>query len=167
MNLYRFSPIDSKDALLGAIEYVAVQCSALFQSQDMKIRDNLIKSLTVFSHYLDEYEHLKDISSELGTIDREHNGPFYKLSDPISIEMAKPDTGMSLASSVEYFRIRKPDPYRGQVGCCDFEVTSSEKKSMFDINSDNDRSPRLITRPDIRMLEFFDPDLDVLGYIVK
>lgn len=152
--LYWFSPIKSKDKLYEAVDYVAVKTTKLCEKI---VKDKYpISTLTIFSHYPDEFEQLKKILFELGELDHENNGPFVKLYKPIQLSNNK----------LELLRVRQPDPYRMQVGCNDFEVPDYKefKKQFLDENPDN---LRLIVRPKYEMIEFFDPDYDVLAYVLS
>jgi len=86
----------------------------------------------------------------------ENNGPRIVLNNPIIIGKNK----------IEYLRIRKPDTYRMQTGCCDFIVDDYNdfKKTSLHRNKTN---LRLIKRDEYEMIEFFDPDFDVLAYVVS
>jgi len=152
--LYRFSPILTKDQLDKAIEYVANKTTELCK----KITGNEypINGLTIFSHYQDEFDKLKRIAFGLGTLHEEHNGPYVKLFDPISLPH----------NQLELLRIRQPDPYRSQVGCNDFKVPNYEK-FLNQFLKANPNNLRLIKRPEYDMIEFFDPDYDVLAYVVS
>lgn len=149
MKLYRFSPIKSEKELLVAIEYVFDAAGAL--SQEAIGRRLPVSYLTVFAHYNDEYDALVEVLSGLGKLAEANNGVKVELHDPIK--------------DVSSLRVRKPDPYRMQVGCCDFAVEDYDAfKQEFLPQS---KSLRLITRPDYEMIEFFHPDFDVLGYVVS
>lgn len=57
--IYRFSPIMSQEELLSAIKYLAQNVTILCKKI---IKNELpIKSLTIFSHYPDEFERLKEL----------------------------------------------------------------------------------------------------------
>lgn len=152
--LYRFSPIADKKGLLEAIDWIVVRTIKLGELATNKPYN--ISSLTIFSHYTEEFEQLKNILLEMGTEVAENNGPFVRLTEPHKIEHNNIDT----------IRIRKPDPYRMQVGCVDFRVENYEEfKSEYLI--DGVENLRLIQRADYEMIEFFDPDFDVLAYVVS
>ncbi len=84
--------------------------------------------------------------------------------------MAPSSSCISLLSyqknELSLLRIRKPDPYRMQVGCNDFKVPDYHdfKRKYLDKNQSN---LRLIERPEYEMVEFYDPDYDVLAYVVS
>lgn len=152
--VYRFSPISSKEKLLEAVQYVASSATKL--GQQVVGEEYPINSLTIFSHYQDEFAKLKEILLEMGKLDHENNGPFVQLNNPITL----PNNDLQL------LRVRQPDPYRLQVGCCDFQVPNYEEfKSVF-LNK-NPNNLRLITRPEYEMIEFFDPNFDILAYVVS
>ena len=154
LKLYRFSPITTKEELLQAIGYVATKTTKLCN----KVIDEEfpIEPLTIFSHYPTEFENLKKILFELGSQTIEVNGPYVKLHSPIQLPHNK----------LENLRIRQPDPYRIQVGCNDFVVPDYEAfKRKYLTNKPNNL--RLIQRPEYDMIEFFDPDFDVLAYVVS
>jgi hypothetical protein len=151
--LYRFSPITSELKLYEAIAYIAHQTTQM--CYQLVHHHYPISSLTVFSHYQDEYEILKRILLSLGKIETENNGPFVKLRQPIDLPNNK----------LQILRVRQPDPYRMQVGCNDFEVPNySDFKKNFLNKTDN---IRFIERPEYEMIEFFHPDYDVLAYVLN
>jgi hypothetical protein len=154
MRLYRFSPIQNKEQLLKAVEYVAKQNTKL--SKKVLGKPLSIKSLTIFAHYQQEYEQLVNILLEMGTKLKEHNGLYVSLNEPIKVGK----------NSIIRIRARQPDPYRMQVGCSDFEVENylSFKETYLVKHAQN---LRLIPRADGEMIEFFDSDIDTLGYVVS
>jgi len=171
VKLYRFSPIDTQEALLEAVEYVAKQATKLYFRTVGEAEPELINSLTIFSHYDDEYKSLSQMISKLGDPHNQNNGPRVKLHNPIKIMNATFEQNgkqTSVDTTIQYLRIRQPDPYRMQVGCCDLEADFNNPDFVNVITEpDDQKSPRLIKRPDYTMLEFFDPDIDVLAYIVR
>lgn len=153
MEIYRFSPINTKEELIEAVNYVASQTSAL--AQKAVGRSFPVKSLTVFAHYPEEYENLIKILLGLGKLHDENNGPRVKLFEPIRAG----------ENQIIYLRIRKPDPERPQVGCNDFETDYEVfKKQYLAAHSNNFR---LIKRQNYEMIEFFSPNFDVLAYVIS
>ena len=152
--LFRFSPIKTKENLFDAINYVSKEMGNLCKK--ITGTEYPIACLTIFSHYPGEFENLKEIAFSLGNLDSEANGPYVKLTNPIQLKSNK----------LDLLRIRNPDPYRYQVGCGDFEVPDYKefKKTFLIKKSDN---LRLISRPEYDMIEFFDPDFDVLAYVLS
>lgn len=154
MRLYRFSPIVNEKQLIRAVKYVAIQTTRLSKKAIGKTLP--ISSLTIFAHYPSEYEKLVKLLYKLGKLHDENNGPRVILRKPIDVKN----------HIIKYLRIRKPDPYRMQVGCNDFDV---EDYRAFKNKHLKIRSQKLclIKRPDYEMIEFFDPDFDVLAYVVS
>jgi hypothetical protein len=154
MKLYRFSPIQNEAQLKQAVVYVATETPEL--AKKIIGRRLPISSLTIFSHYPEEFENLQKIILSLGKLYNKNNGPRVTLREPIKVG----------DNMIQYLRVRKPDSYRMQVGCCDFEVedyVDFEKQYL----SKHGQNLRLIDRPDYQMIEFFDPDFDVLAYVVS
>jgi len=154
MNLYRFSPIQNEEQLREAIAYVATQTSALSKKV---IGDSLpVASLTIFAHYSSEYEAVRAMLSSLGQETAASNGIRIQLQKPVVVG----------SNQITHVRIRKPDPYRMQVGCADLIVPdySVFKSEYLQIHVGN---LRLIERSEYEMIEFFHPDFDVLAYVVS
>ncbi len=152
--LYRFSPIKTQEELLESIRYIDSQATEL--SNKIIKKEYPLSSLTVFSHYADEFEQLKEILFEMGEQQAENNGPYVKLTNSLALG----------SGALKFLRIRKPDPYRMQVGCCDFDVPDYAE---FKINYLHTKTYnlRLIERADYEMIEFFDPDFDILAYVIS
>lgn len=153
MQLYRFSPIQTETELKEAIGYLIKQEAELAAKA---VGNSLpITYLTIFSHYADEYDRLVSLVQTWGEVSKANNGVKALLRQPITEQ----------DQNINELRIRKPDPYRMQVGCCDFgiEYYCAFKESHLT----NNPNLRLIERPDYEMIEFFDPDFDVLAYIVS
>ena len=153
MSLYKFSPIMSEATLIEAVHYVIDQEALLSSKAINQVLP--ITYLTIFAHYMDEYDNLVKIIERLGDISDANNGIKSKLHSPI----------MAGNQEIRELRVRKPDPYRMQVGCCDFGI--ADYNAFKDGHLENNKNLRLIERPDYEMIEFFDPDLDVLAYIVN
>ncbi len=152
--LYRFSPITNEEGLLEAIQYVVTKTTELCHK--VIGVEYPISGLTVCAHYPDEFEALKKIQLEIGTVESEHNGLYIRLREPIQLPHNK----------LNLLRVRMPDPYRMQVGCNDFNVGNyMEFKETF--LPTHPQNLRLVVRPEYEMIEFFDPDYDVLAYTVS
>ena len=154
MQLYRFSPIKDEQQLRKTVIYIANETSKLSKKIIGKILP--IKSLTVFSHYPDEFEKLSEITKTIGNFLNENNGPRIILHKPIKVGN----------NTIIHLRIRKPDPYRMQVGCNDFEIIDYNTFKNENL-SKHTNNLRLIKRSNYEMIEFFDPDLDILAYVVS
>lgn len=72
--------------------------------------------ITLFSHSDPELTDLIAASQAIGQQIDEHNGPVFRLNQPITFP-----NGI-----LKYFRIRKPDIKRPQIGCGDFKVADYE-----------------------------------------
>jgi hypothetical protein len=163
MKLYRFSPIDSKEGLLNAIDYVAAECTWLYFNEVSEVPE--IKSLTIFAHFDKEFTYLKSELAKLGETHNEHNGPRIKLSQPIKVASGELNVNgrvKPITQTIEYLRIRQPDPYRMQAGCCDYVEDDYWRFKDLDAGS-----ARCIKRENYEMLEFYSPHRDVLGYVVS
>lgn len=154
MKLYRFSPIKNEDKLIEAVKYVAVQIVKLCKRTIGK--ELPVSYLTIFAHYDDEYRKLIDMLGKLGRLSKANNGIRAVLHKPIKVRH----------NTIAHLRIRKPDPYRMQVGCGDFEVKDYQRFKRIYL-AKHLQNLRLIERPDMKMIEFFDTDFDVLAYIVE
>lgn len=153
MQLYRFSPIKNEKQLHEAVIYVASKTSEL--AREIIGKSLPISSLTVFAHYPDEFEKLSEIVKTIGNFSNENNGPRVALREPIKIGK----------NTITHLRIRKPDPYRMQVGCNDFDTGYESFKRENLLKYPNNL--RLIKRESYEMVEFFHPDFDVLAYVVS
>lgn len=154
MQLYRFSPIKDEKQLREAVIYVADKTSEL--SKKITGKSLPISSLTIFAHYSDEFEKLSEMAKTIGNFLNENNGPRVALREPIKVG----------ESAITHLRIRKPDPYRMQVGCNDFDVPDYEIFKGENL-SKYPNNLRLMKREDYEMIEFFHPDFDILAYIVS
>lgn len=154
MNLFRFSPIESEEKLIEAVTYVATETSQL--CEHIIGHPLPITSLTIFSHYPNEFEKLTEILLSLGNLWNENNGPRVTLHTPIVVS----------GHTITHLRIRKPDTKRPQVGCNDFDVANYETFKSTYLNT-HPENLRCIVRPEYEMIEFFDPNFDILAYIVS
>jgi hypothetical protein len=162
MKLYRFSPIKDKSGLLEAIRHIHLECYKLcHQSFGASLANS--GNMGIFCHYEEEYDRLVKIREELTEPSDNPKQKYYRLHNPIVI----PATGNAPETSYYYLYIRKPDPYRHHVGDVDFflepEKYTELKEAM--LNGAVVRGARVFDRPDLDMIELYDPDSDVLGYI--
>lgn len=155
MKLYRFSPIQSNEDCITALEYIEEKLRELSK---LIIEEELpINTLKIFAHYEDEYKLLKNWVDSVGNSEDEGSSTSYYV---------RPHKAMAINSDpVEYVGIRVPDPYRSQVGCGDYVVSNFEDFKAKYLG----KSPyiREVPHQKYQMLELFHPDIDVLGYIVK
>lgn len=166
--LYRFSPIKNRAELDEAIRYVASTATKMM----FKVAGNIvdIHSLTVFSHYEDEYRSLLAVMSGQSQLQEANNDVRFTLKTPMRIEAMRLEVNGQQHTNIQAItevRIRKPDPYRMQVGCCDIDVSSGQFQFLEDSDGQHGDNSRLIERPDLRMIEYYHPDYDVLVYAVE
>lgn len=159
MKLYRFSPIKSEDEFMQVIQYLHDATHKLCVDaigEHLEVAENV----GVFTHYQDEYEYLLALRDKLVDKTVHFNEKYYLLKNPII---------MSDGTIYKYLYIRKPDPYRAQVGDIDFVMDSSKfEKLKESISAQPDEYPhaRIFPRGDLDMVELHHPDVDVLPYIV-
>ena len=164
MKLYRFSPIKNETQLFKCIEYLHKAnyelCKKTMQSY-LPVRGNI----GVFAHYDEEYNYLLSLSQKLTDHSVSFNNKYFKLIKPIVI----PAEDNIPSATYEFLYIRKPDPYRSQVGDIDYvlnpELYNQLKNSL--IKGESRLGIRLFERPKDDIIELFDPDLDVLSYLAK
>lgn len=163
MKFYRFSPISSKEELFNVIEHVHLSCYQLCKQSFGKYYPNA-GNIGIFCHYDDEYEFLTEVRKELTELTDNFNQKYFRLFDPITIS-AKGDVP---ATTYTYLYIRKPDPYRHHVGDLDFYMDQKEydeTKHALQNGGETKGARVLPNRPDLDMIELYDPDVDVLGYV--
>ena len=162
MKLYRFSPIKSKDELYEAIRHTHLACLELCKyafDEYLPVAGNI----GIFCHYEDEYAFLTQLRKELTEESDNINQKYYRLHEPIIIpaEQDLPET------TYTHLYIRKPDPYRAQVGDVDFVLDSEKYKELKNSLQEGVivRGARIFDRSDLDMVELQDPDIDALAYI--
>ncbi len=160
---YRFSPITTKESLLEAISHIHFSCHQLCKQSFGMYFPNA-GNMGVFCHYDDEYVYLTNMRKELTEESDNLHQKYFRLHEPIIV----PSQGDIPETTYMYLYIRKPDPYRHHVGDVDFYMEQAEylktKQEMID--------GRVITgarilpnRPDLDMIELYDPDVDALAYV--
>ena len=162
MKLYRFSPIKSKEQLIEAVRYTHFACYGLCEQSFGSSLPNA-GNVGIFCHYDNEYEQLVAIRKEITEPSDDPNQKYFKLREPIVIETQDnvPET------TYTHLYIRRPDPYRYQVGDVDFYLDQSQydelKQSLLD--GKLVKGARIFPRNDLDMIELYDPDIDALGYV--
>lgn len=162
MKLYRFSPIKNEPELLEAITYIHFACFELCKQSFGKYLP-VAGNMGVFCHYDDEYKLLIEIRKQLTEESDNVNQKYFRLYDPIVIPAREdvPET------TYTHLYIRKPDPYRSHAGDVDFVLEEEKyqelKKSLQ--NGKIIKGARVFERPDLDMVELYDPDVDALGYV--
>lgn len=162
MKLYRFSPIKNESELLEAIAYIHFACFELCKQSFGKYLP-VAGNIGVFCHYEDEYERLIEIRKQLTEESNNINQKYFRLYNPIIIPSHEdvPET------TYTHLYIRKPDPYRSHVGDVDFILEEDKyqelKQSLQDGKIIN--GARVFERPDLDMVELYNPNVDALGYV--
>ncbi len=162
MKLYHFSPINSKEKLREAIEYVHFACHTLCKDSFGSYLSNA-GNVGIFCHYDEEYEFLTALRKELTEDTDNVNQKYFRLHEPIVIPAHEdvPET------TYTFLYIRRPDPYRSQVGDIDFFLPQNEYEELKQLMLDGKsvQGARVFERPDLDMIELHNPDIDALGYV--
>lgn len=162
MKLYRFSPIKNEAQLLEAIKHIHFECYKLCKQSLGKNLPNA-GNVGVFCHYDDEYIKLTKIRERLTEKSNNVNQKYYQLHEPIIIHK-KGDVPETVYT---FLYVRKPDPYRHHVGDVDFHLEPEKYKKLKQamLKGKKVKGARVFERPDLNMIELFDPDVDALGYV--
>lgn len=162
MKLYRFSPIKSKEELLEAVKHTHLECYKLCKESFGYCLPNA-GNIGIFCHYDSEYEFLTNLRKEMTEESDNMDQKYFRLHQPITI----PAEGDIPETTYTHLYIRRPDPYRSQVGDVDFYLEPSEyqklKQEMLDGKKVN--GARVFDRGNLDMIELYDPDSDALGYV--
>jgi histidine triad (HIT) family protein len=159
---YRFSPIKRKDEMMEAIKYLHIQSYKMCKTTFDRYLD-ISGNIGIFCHYDEEYNFLKTIQAEMCYPSEDKNTKYFELREPIVFE----EENSIPRTTYTHLYIRKPDIYRSQVGDIDFYLPEQEyqklKQEMLDGKVMKDA--RIFPRPDLDMIELFNPDIDVLTYV--
>ena len=162
MKLYRFSPIKTKEELLEAVKHVHFECHNLCKNSFGHYLPNA-GNMGIFCHYDDEYQQLINIRKELTQPSDNPNQKYFQLHDPIVISAHDdiPET------TYTHLYIRKPDPYRHHVGDVDFYLEPEKYKELKQelLDGKKMKGARVFERPDLDMIELYNPDVDALAYV--
>lgn len=162
MNLYRFSPITSEQALRDAITHIHFECYRLCKDSFGAYLPNS-GNVGVFCHYEDEYNYLVSLREQLTESSDNLDQKYFRLHDPIVI----PAQGDVPETTYTFLYIRKPDPYRHHVGDIDFHLPESEYAKLKSEMEQGRAVPgaRVFPSPRLDMIELYNPDSDALGYV--
>ena len=162
MKLYKFSPIKSKKKLFEAIKHTHFECYRLCKQSFDKYLPNA-GNIGVFCHYDDEYDYLTKVRKELTEASDNVNQKYFRLHKPITI----PAKGDVPETTYAFLYVRKPDPYRHHVGDVDFYLEPNKYKELKQtmLKGKKIKGARVFERPDLDMIELYDPDSDALGYV--
>ena len=148
--------------MLAALEHTHLACFEICKKvlgKHLPVAGNI----GVFCHYDDEYETLTKIREELTKVSDNWNQKYFRLHKPITF----PAKGDVTKITYTYLYIRKPDPYSSQVGDVDFVLEPGKytelKQSL--LGGEDMKGARVFKRPDLDMIELYDPDIDALAYI--
>jgi hypothetical protein len=159
--LYRFSPIKTEEELIKAIKHIHFGCFALCKNS-LGFYLPVPGNMGVFCHYEDEYERLLKFQKELTNLPENPSQKYFSLKKPIVI----PAGGDVPETVYTHLYIRKPDPYRHHVGDMDFIMSPKDYKEFKEKAIEGKiKGARSAIHPTHDMVELFDPDSDVLGYI--
>ncbi len=163
MKLYRFSPIKDKTELLEAIQHMHFACFELCKQSFGKYLP-VAGNIGVFCHYEDEYKFLTELRKEIANESENWNQKYYRLLEPIVI----PARGEVPEAIYTYLYIRRPDPYRAQIGDIDFVLGEEKYKELKNslLKGEKVKGARIFERPELDMVELYDSGIDSLAYIV-
>ncbi|HUD06502.1 MAG TPA: hypothetical protein VMR34_01315 [Candidatus Saccharimonadales bacterium] len=163
MKLYRFSPIESEEQLFKAFEYIHSSTQKLCKGAYGEYLPNR-GTLVIFCHYDNEYKYLDSLLDKLTNKEDSFNGKYYRLKEPLVI----PVQDDIPSATYTYLYIRKPDPWRSQVGDVDFVLSPEKYKVLKQSLSEKEgEKMRVFPRDDLDLLELHSPDFDVLAYIAS
>jgi len=146
--------IITRNSLYETIKYIANKTYEL-KNKHVDEKNMKIDYLTIFSHDEKELENYNKLLSAMGKMVYEHNGPTYKLFNPITLPKGE---------KLSFLRIREPDIERPHIGCDDFTVNNYEDFKNEYINKDI-KHILVVKRPEFEMIEIRDENFDVLTYI--
>jgi hypothetical protein len=162
MKLYRFSPIESKEQMMEAVEHVHFACFELCKNS-FGAHLSAAGNMGIFCHYDSEYEYLTKLREEMTEGSDNFNQKYFRLHEPIVI----PARGDVPETTYTYLYIRKPDIYRAQVGDVDFVLEEDKYNELKKSLQGGAKIPgvRVFDRADLDMIELYNPDIDALAYL--
>lgn len=162
MSLYTCSPIKTKEELLTAISFTHFACYKLCMQSFGEYLPNS-GNIGIFCQYDDEYDHLTELRKEMTEASDSFLQKYFRLLEPIVM----PAKGDVPETTYTYLYIRRPDPYRHQVGDVDFYLPEDKYRALKQEIIDGKVVPgaRVFDRPDLDMIELHNPDVDALAYV--
>lgn len=162
MKLYRFSPIKNQKELFDAIKHVHFECHKLCKESFGKYLSNA-GNIGIFCHYDSEYGNLIKIRKKLTEPSDNPDQKYFRFYKPVTIS----GRGDIPETTYTFLYIRKPDPYRHHVGDLDFYLEPEKyrilKRSL--LAGKKMKGARVFERPDLDMIELYNPNVDVLAYV--
>lgn len=162
MKLYRFSPIKNQKELFNAIKHIHFESHKLCKESFGKYLSNA-GNIGIFCHYEKEYVNLIKIRKKLTEPSNNPDQKYFRLYKPLTIS-ARGDVA---ETTYTYIYIRRPDPYRHHVGDLDFYLEPDKYQSLKQslLAGKKTKGARVFERPDLDMIELYNPDVDVLAYV--
>lgn len=162
MSAFRFSPIQTKEKLREAIEYIHFQSFKLCKENLGEILP-VAGNIGVFCHYQDEFDYLIGLRKELTDISDNWNEKYFRLYEPMIIQ-AKNDIP---ETTYTYLYIRKPDPNNNHVGDVDFYMKPDKYKELKQSLLDGKKIPgvRIFERADLDLIRLHNPKSEVSAFI--
>lgn len=149
MSEFRFSPIQSKDKLLEAIEYLHVECHRIVK-QTFSGNFPVAGDVGIFCHFEEEYTFLVKLQQELTVSSSNQNQKYFKLKEPVTF-VSKNDLP---SATYEWLYIRRPDPESNQVGDIDFVLEDKKYKVLKEqVLNNSFENARIYDRPNWDMIE--------------
>jgi hypothetical protein len=150
--LYAFSPITSNKQFNAVIKHIVEKAEEL--SQQLTGTKLSVATVKVFAHYPDEFQYMKSILEEYGTLSSIGRSTSIYVDSLLTIG----------GNQIKNVGIRVPDPYRLQAGCVDFRVESPKE---FVNSLPKNEYGYIRPFPDMpdEFVELWHPDFDVAGYI--
>lgn len=156
------SSIENEEQLFFVLEHIHHACHTLCM-QSLHSYLPIAGNIGIFSHSEKEYEALTNIQKTLTDPSVSVYGKYFKLHVPINI-LAQDNIP---SATYSYLYIRKPDPTKPQIGDLDFYL---EPKAFIElkefVRGNNVQGARLLAnRPELDLIELYNPAIDALGYI--
>ncbi len=160
-NFY-FRPIMNESSLFEAINYLHIECNKLCFEAFGKYLLNA-GNIGIFCQTIEEFTKLTEIKNKLTHPSKNPDQKYFTLIEPILFEQIDNIP----ATEYKYLYIRKPKADSPQIGDIDFYLEDEEFELIKqDILAGKVyKNTRIYDRPDLNMIEIFDPNSDVLPYI--
>ncbi|HSH18520.1 MAG TPA: hypothetical protein VK978_03980 [Candidatus Saccharimonadales bacterium] len=160
-----------QEQLTEIIEHISRQATKLYFEVVGDISGCVIEHVVVFCHSAAEYEQLQETLRNLGQQADKSNGISYILEKPVIViggTVNYNGQDKTVQHAITRIDLRLADTTIGLAGYAYYKF---EKDGGWDYWEFKDHygmytlNPKTIQREGYEMLEFFDPDSDVLGYM--